>query len=186
MIELVPIDSQLKLQTATEIQHRIFTCKGYDAYLNYKESVELATGGRYWLLRNTEEDTYVGISGIYLEEEDTESAWLGWFGILPEFRHKGYAAEALRLFEEDAQKRGFIYVRLYTDTDNHTARQFYEKHGYVGERYRCAEDPVSFQYDLMVYSKPLPGNEPLSWNNRNLHLQTQFVRQQLLTKNESD
>lgn len=67
MIELVPIDSQLKLQTATEIQHRIFTCKGYDAYLNYKESVEL---------------------------------------------------------------------------------------------YRCAEDPVSFQYDLMVYSKPLPGYAP--------------------------
>lgn len=93
MIELVPIDSQLKLQTATEIQHRIFTCKGYDAYLNYKES---------------------------------------------------------------------------------------------GELYRCAEDPVSFQYDLMVYSKPLPGYAPLSWNNRNLHLQTQFVRQQLLTKNESD
>ena len=70
MIELVPIDSQLKLQTATEIQHRIFTCKGYDAYLNYKESVELASGGRYWLLRNTDEDAYVGVSGILTVRPD--------------------------------------------------------------------------------------------------------------------
>jgi ribosomal protein S18 acetylase RimI-like enzyme len=177
---LQEIDSLSLLETATDIQHRVFPRKGYDAYQNYKEALELVSSGRYWLVWSVEENCFVGVSGIYLEPSDNESAWLAWFGILPEFRRRGYASEALRLFEEAAIARGFSYVRLYTDADNLTARQFYEKHGYTGELYRCEEDPVSFQFDLCVYSKPLPGHPAKAWGQRNLHLQVQFVKQAFL------
>ena len=162
---------------AFEIQGLIFPAEGYSAFQNYRESLEMKTSNRYWLLESTEENCYVGISGIYREPCDDESVWLGWFGILPEFRRKGYASQALKLFEEAAKNRGFNCARLYTDADDIPARRLYEKMGYTGEDYCCPSDPASIKYQLKIYSKSLDAHPVKKWNNRNLNLEEQIRKQ---------
>ena len=103
------------LQTAIDIQRAIFPT--HDASQNYIDSVDGTTANKYFLLY---EDGigYVGISGLYSLKADPESAWLGWFGILEQYRRNRYGSEALRLFELRAKELGYKYCRVYTDRDD--------------------------------------------------------------------
>ena len=46
------------------------------------------------------------------------------------FRRRGYAIQAMRLLEEEAQKLGAEAIRLHVFGQNHAARALYEKLGY--------------------------------------------------------
>ena len=48
----------------------------------------------------------IGVTGIYSYHEYPESAWLGWFGILNEYRNKGYGKKALEKTIELAKEKG--------------------------------------------------------------------------------
>ncbi len=120
---------------------------------------------RYWLAE--EDHAYVGITGLYSYDSDPETVWLGWFGILPEYRSKGYGRQVLEKTMEKAQAEGFTCMRLYTDyRDNHNAVQLYEQEGFTGEKYTAEELP----YDCRIYSKRLDGGEAEPWDNRFLAL----------------
>ena len=83
-----------------------------------------------------EDNQPVGIAGLY-EYTDTnisdarDIVWLGWFGTSPSQRRKGVATQMIREIICVAKK---IYpnavVRLFTDSDNHGARTFYETVGF--------------------------------------------------------
>lgn len=148
----------------------------YDAGTNYRESAEGISGNEYFLLYR--DGVCVGITGIYRTAADPASAWLGWFGILPQFRRQGLGSQALRLFEAGALERGCCHARLYTDRfDNDAAIAFYEANGYRGEVYRTPEDPASLTYDILIFSKALSGAAPEPWNNRNICLTEQIGKQ---------
>ncbi len=114
------------------------------------------------------DDKYIGITGIYYYDQD--NAWLGWFGILPKNRNKGFGRELLRKTLELAKKMNFKYFRIYTDyIDNHDGVILYEKENFIGEKYTKEKLP----YDCRIYSKSLTNDEVSLWNNKNLDLSYQ-------------
>jgi RimJ/RimL family protein N-acetyltransferase len=99
-VDLVKI-TQDNVATACRIQHRLFPGKDINADRDFVNGfLQPERGKEYWLLQVGED--YVGIAGLYSIRLDPETAWLAWFGILPEFRRRGYATEALGLFEARA------------------------------------------------------------------------------------
>ncbi len=110
----------------------------------------------------------IGITGIYYY--DNESAWLGWFGVLPDKRRNHYGKAILEKTMELAKQKGFKTMRLYTDAvDNANAIKLYEKLGFIGEKYSAEK----LAYDCYIYSKSLC-NEPVNlWNNKVLGLSYQ-------------
>lgn len=48
---------------------------------------------KYYLAENNHE--YVGITGLYYYNFDPESTWLGWYGILKQYRRQGFGKKLL-------------------------------------------------------------------------------------------
>ncbi len=120
---------------------------------------------RYWLAEVNGE--YTGITGLYYYDDDPDTVWLGWFGILPEHRRHGYGRTLLEKTLEMARTEGFGHLRLYTDYgDNHNAVLLYEQEGFIGERYTAE----TLEYDCRIYSKCLGEGGTILWNDRFLDL----------------
>lgn len=112
----------------------------------------------------------VGITGIYHYDYDPASAWLAWFGVLPDKRRRYYGEEILERTMELAKQKGFETMRLYTDAiGNADAIKLYEKLGFIGEKYSAEK----LSYDCYIYSKNLHGGKTEPWNNRTLELSYQ-------------
>lgn len=155
------------LQEAISLQASLFPADADAGRRNLIDSVEGRLAGHYWLYEVDDFGT-VGMRGIYSVPADDDSAWLGWFGVKPEFRRRGYAYDMLLNFEEEAKRMDYDYVRLYTEHDNIGAKSLYEKCGYTCEPYECEEDDYPVKID--IYSKSLSGKPCSAWGNKNLHL----------------
>lgn len=160
---------------AIDIQEELFP--GESGRANFEESIYGSAGFEYYLLY--EDGVCVGIIGIYSYPEDSESAWLGWFGIRKEFRRKHLGSEALKRFENMAAERGYRFTRLYTDAENNdTAIAFYQANGYAGEPYENPDDPACLEYRMLIFSKSLTSEPLVLWNSRNIHLTEQIAKQE--------
>ncbi len=146
------------IEYAIRIQNELFPDE--DGRTNFEESLEADFDYDYYLLYDDE--TCVGIIGLYNFGEDKDSAWLGWFGIKKEFRRKGYGSEALKAFEEMAIEKGYRFARLYTGAENNDN----------------PDDPVSEKYKMLIFSKSLSKEKLVPWYNRNIHLTGQIVKQE--------
>lgn len=174
LIKLVKITPK-NVDIAHKMENIIFP--HYDAYNNYLDSFKVSSINEYYIIEVNR--VYVGISGIYYYKDYPEDAWLGWFGLLEEYRGKHYGEQALALFEITAKRRNFKYARLYTDRfGNDKAKQFYEAHGYKEEYYELDSDPASKIYPLSIYSKSLIEEEAPKWNNRDIHFTKQVGKRQ--------
>jgi GNAT superfamily N-acetyltransferase len=110
----------------------------------------------------------IGITGLYYL--DDESAWLAWFGVLPDKRRRSYGRRILEETMRIVKQRGFKTMRLYTDiVDNADAARLYEKLGFVGEKYSAEKLP----YDCWIYSKSLYDEMVVPWGDKNLGLSHQ-------------
>lgn len=114
----------------------------------------------YWIWSLSTPDCpmwkYIGLSGIYEEEADPESAWLGWLGVLPEYRRERFGTRMLNAFQQEARQVGYKYARIYVNEGNVAARGLYESAGYTMERldYK-APDYVLTDGDIVIYSMSL-------------------------------
>ena len=121
---------------------------------------------KYYIVYDNNEE--VGITGLY--NYDSISAWLAWFGVLPDKRRKSYGKRILEKTMVLAKQKGFKTMRLYTDAiENADAIKLYKKLGFVGEKY-TAEDLL---YDCYIYSKSLNDEKVDLWNNKLLGLSEQ-------------
>lgn len=83
-----------------------------------------------YLIQN-EENITVGVCGLFsMHPDSTEELWLGWFGILNEYRHMNYATEALFRIKEIALENGCKDLFLYTDAKTGPI-DFYKKQGFA-------------------------------------------------------
>ncbi|MBP5697961.1 MAG: GNAT family N-acetyltransferase [Alphaproteobacteria bacterium] len=95
---------------------------------------EKAISGKHDLKRleyylGYEGNEVVGVSGVYADKN--EECWLGWFGVRPECRRKGYGAAMLDLQLEMMKNYGYKVCRLYTDkVINKIAVKLYTKKGF--------------------------------------------------------
>ena len=155
--------TEKNIMLATGIQMTLFpkSC----GYLSFKKAYE--KGDPYFLVYYG--GVPIGTTGIYEDAKITppDTAWLGWYGILPEYRGKGLGKQVLADTIAEAARRGYSTFRLYTSAIScAVACKLYDKLMDVGEFY-TAEEP-----ELMrkVYSKSLDGRPVEKWNGRNLKL----------------
>lgn len=121
-------------------------------------------------------DEAVGISGTYNYGDDNTTAWLAWFGVLPDKRRNHYGEEILKQTMKIAKQKGFKVMRLYTDAiGNATAIKLYEKLGFIGEKYSAEQLP----YDCYIYSKSLNDKKISLWSNKILGLTYQSELEQI-------
>ena len=153
------------ISLAVEMWHRIFPGEELLSVFNGKNCYEksLETDDLTYFIHYAE-NTPVGISGIYKEPAEQESAWLGWFGVLPKYRRMGYGTDIINVFLEMLRILGYKYARLYTGADNTVGRKFYEHNGFTGEPYKSDKE------DLIIYSKSLCDEPVPLWGNRRLCL----------------
>jgi len=160
---------------ATQLQLSIFPGEcGYFHFL-YAINSQLPYLSYYLVYKGKK---LIGITGLYSFEDvkDTNSLWLGWFGIKEEYRNKGLGTQTLlqtiKLARKFSKKYPEIkYVRLYTSTrDNPLAISLYRKHMDLEEQYTNKDD---FTYDgtCLIFTKKLNDKTPLiKWNNQFLNL----------------
>jgi RimJ/RimL family protein N-acetyltransferase len=73
----------------------------------------------------------VGVCGLYrLSETPASQAWLGWFGIRPSFRRKGYGTATIHALADRARTMGCKELRVYTGSSDEVAKDFYTKLGF--------------------------------------------------------
>lgn len=91
--------------------------------------------GAYVLTENGE---YIGTSSICAARDEAMAGWGEIMSIyfLPEYFGKGFAKPLLEFVENELEALGFKDIYLWVLEENHRARRFYEKCGFVygGER----------------------------------------------------
>ena len=113
--------------------------------------------------------TDIGIIGHNKVKGHDDDAWLGWFGILPEYRGGGMAKIVVnQMYDIAAAQPGVKTVRFYvtTEPEYQIAYKMYERMGFKTEPYRPdAKDAASM---VTVFSKavsPEYQGEEYSWKN---------------------
>ena len=87
------------LELACEIQNKIFPEE--DARQNFIEQINKDPYRKemdYYIVYT--ENVPIGVTGIYSYNEYPDDAWLGWFGILEEYRKNGYGGIVLDFCDE--------------------------------------------------------------------------------------
>ncbi len=75
-------------------------------------------------------DKPVGVTGIYCEQEDpSERCWLGWFGIVPNYRRKRVGSHLFNTTCKISRSKGFSSLYIYTEGSDDKAISFYESIG---------------------------------------------------------
>src|SRR5579859_7715253 len=69
-----------------------------------------------WLIRDLHGNT-IGLSGLYSLDDSTKNLWLGWLGVLPEYRNKGIGERILASLEDFAIMSGCKNIWTYVDKD---------------------------------------------------------------------
>lgn len=172
MLNYVEITND-NIQYATTIQMKVFPDEC--AYQHYKDTIKKNVEyQKYYLVYK--KDKVVGITGLYSFEDIsvTNSIWLGWFGVLEEYRNKGIGKQILldtiQKAKELSKKYPIKFFRLYTsERDNEIAQILYEKVMDIKEYYNNSND---FNYDntCVIYSKSLSNDKVKYWNNEFLNL----------------
>ncbi|MBO4285401.1 MAG: GNAT family N-acetyltransferase [Alphaproteobacteria bacterium] len=131
-MKLHKLTTQKDFETVKSIFYQIFIIKESEYDLShFKDSIT----GKHNLQRleyylGYENDMAVGITGVYADNEN--ECWLGWFGITPQHRRKGYATKMLDLQLLMMKNYGYKICRLYTNTTlNKEAIPMYLKIGFV-------------------------------------------------------
>ena len=130
---------------------------------------------KYWLVYD-DENNIVAITGLYSDFDITEtnSIWLGWFGVRPIFRKSNIGTEVLNFTINEAyklaEKYPIKYFRLYTSIDeNKTAQILYRKIMDFNEKYDCPND-YNYNNTCYIWTKILFNDKRVKWNNKCLGL----------------
>ena len=107
----------------------------------------------YSLVKNDKE--VVGTIGYY-KNAKSDFCWMNWFGIVKEYRNKGYGKETLEGFEKYIEKKGVKTIYLYTGKEiNKEAVKLYKKCGYIMQEEVFAKETEN---DIVIMGKSLTGS----------------------------
>lgn len=127
----------------SKIQYKIFpnSC-AYQKYLEeIKETDDLPIN--FLVYYN---NIPIGVVGLYDINEYKDTIWLSWFGILEEYRYKGFGFQMFKDIILIAKKYNKKFLRLFTyEVWNHEVQNFYKKYMEIEEYYTNLEDD---QYDI--------------------------------------
>lgn len=174
-LKYAEVDSN-NLELAVNIQNAIFPLE--DGRQNYIEGI---TNDPYrkemvnYIVYDNE--ISIGVVGLYSYNEYPRDAWLSWFGVLQEYRQKGYGSKIFDFFENLALKKGYTSIRVYTDDEFDKAILLYEKKKMVKEFYKNALESEEINNGTIIYSKSLIKKQTEKWNNKFLGLTAQSEKE---------
>lgn len=96
----------------------------------------------------------VGFTGYYTIKGQKQDGWLGWMGILPEYRGQGLSPQLVDVAMEKGKANGVDTIRIWSTTqdDYGAARSLYrEKLGFIEEPYRAGATDAAQM--VVVFSK---------------------------------
>ena len=172
MLKYIEITNK-NIEYATKIQMEIFPNEC--GYQYFKDVIDrnLEYQKNYLVYDN---NIVIGVTGLYSSEDIsiTNSIWLGWFGVLEEFRRKGKGREILldtiKKANDFSQKYPIKFFRLYTsEIDNPTALILYDKVMDLKEYYNNSKD-FNYNNTCIIYSKSLKGDKVKKWDNQFLNI----------------
>lgn len=167
------------LEVACNVQNEIFPDE--DARENFIEQINNDPYRKemdYYIVYL--DNTPIGVTGIYSYNEYPDDAWLGWFGILKEYRRTGFGGKVLDKTIKLAREKEYKNFRLYTDEYAKSAHKLYESRGMVKEIYDREDDKDEyFIADIYVYSIGLTNGQVELWNNKFLGLKEQGEKENL-------
>ncbi len=164
------------LELAVSIQNKIFP--GEDGRQNYIEGItndpyrkEMVNYIMY------DGNIPVGAVGLYSYNEYPLDSWLSWFGILDEYRNKGYGKIAFEFFETISREKGYENIRVYTDNSFDIAINLYKNNGMIEERYSNELESDEINSETIIFSKSLTKKKTELWNNKFLQLTAQAEKE---------
>lgn len=109
-----------------------FKTAHYDAILIYTGIIPSEPENKFWEIYLIKDSGKVkGMCGLYsLKENDNSELWLGWFGILPEFRNEGIGTKVLKKLKHIAKQEGAHTLMCYVDEDG-APLNFYYRNNFV-------------------------------------------------------
>ena len=167
-MKFIPI-SLKNLYLATEIELKCFDNVPQDcAYANYLLNINGYETGTYFLVYDKKE--IIGVSAYYEEKDEAyekDTAWVGWYGVLPEKRNQGYGRKILMETFEIMEKLGYKFCRLYTSSsdNNFIAKHLYDTIFDFKQPYNKEKN-----FNFIIYSKAFTDVPcPKIKNNINYH-----------------
>ena len=132
------------LKMFPEEQYHVKDCM--DAFKDSVAGNDIDRQLDYYMVEDTD-GVLIGVTGIYAQNND--EAWLGWFGILPEYRNKGIGYKVLMKTLELMKAFGDTIVRLYTDpVADAKAVELYKNVGFVQDS-KYDDWTITMKYDLI-------------------------------------
>ncbi|MCQ2564624.1 MAG: GNAT family N-acetyltransferase [Clostridia bacterium] len=109
------------------------------------------------------------ITGWYDFDGKNVDAFMGWFGVMPEYRCKGLGSYIFDFTFKRIKKHKYNYFRTYTDkVVNADSIKLYKKKNMLCENYSY-DDNVGKNGNFVVFSKVIKSNGNDLWNNRPLN-----------------
>jgi len=141
--------------------------EGFWPEVAYKMAIEQRNPRfAYYLARDTEK--IVGITGHDPAEDGQPEMWLGWFGVLPTERRKGYGSKILLATCEIIGGFGISSLYIYSGDreEERAAHRLYLRNGFeqIG-RGKVDGDPVLYfktKLPLIVAKRKVPSASPAS------------------------
>lgn len=147
-----------------KIKHRLFPeSNSDDDYIKYFNG---EVKSNYYLV--LKEDQPCAIIGWYDFDNKNNDAFVGWFGVLPEYQRLGIGKDALLYIMDEVRSLKYNYLRVYTDKIvNPVSIILYDKLFDLREDY-SNPDKIGQTNNFVVYTKFL-SNERERWNNTPLN-----------------
>ena len=182
LIKYVKVNKD-NFETAYSIQKQIWPDE--PDYQNFKDKSQSDNIDNIsWIVLYNNES--IGVTGIFTADFDKETIWLDWYGVLPQYRNKGFGKKILLdTIEYCRGLNKYEYLRLDTIYwEGRPAISLYDSVMSFKEKYTIEDEEKFHNYWIYTYS--LKGKkEP--WNNRYLGLNKYYeaCKQVIGGKNES-
>lgn len=123
----------------------------------------------------------VGIVGYYFSNECPEHVLINWYGVLKQFRRKGYGAEIINWLIKTCKKLNYKYLTTYTDLkENKAAILLYKKMGFEVVDYCNAQDlkimkELRIKHKYVLVTKKLKRSKNIDYKTVNLNIAENYL-----------
>ena len=147
-----------------KIKHQLFPeSNSDDDYIKYFNN---EVKSNYYLV--LKDDKPCATIGWYDFDNKNTDAFVGWFGVKPEFQGQGIGKEILQYIIDEVKALNYDYLRVYTDkVVNPISILLYNKMFDVKEAY-LNSDKIGWTKNFVVFTKYL-NNKREKWHNRPLN-----------------
>ena len=166
-LNYVPLTKQ-NYQIILQLQTQIFPeDNGEYDYLEYLENDDKGDNAYYIVY---DKNVPIGITGLYVLDEFPDTIWLGWYGVLEEYRGMGFGKQILLDSIDFAKQTDKKWFRLYsTEYYDKVAIKLYKKVMQIYEYYNNPDD-VNDNGHCMIFSYSIC-DEPIDyWNDKFINL----------------